>query len=114
MYKIFSFVLMAAENPKEHTKATKSKKVFQTDKYVCKFLKENWFCEEGISARSYGKQYGVNYHVIEKIQKEDGYNLPLSTLSTICFNKGIKLSDFFKQVEKRYGKFLNDTYFIKK
>jgi len=49
---------------------------------------------KGMSTRKYGKIYGVNYHVIEKIQQEDGYNIPLSPLGTICFNHGIKLSDF--------------------
>ena len=49
----------------------------------------------------------------EKIQQEDGYNLPLSTLTTMCFNHGIKLSDFFKIVESKYSKFLTDDYFFK-
>ena len=105
---------MAKENLKNYSKRETSKKVFQTDKYVCKFITEEWFSDQGVSSRSYGKKFGVNYHVIEKIQGEDGYNVPLSTLSTMCFNKGIKLSNFFKLVEKKYGKFLNDSYFVKK
>ncbi|MAZ26673.1 MAG: hypothetical protein CL868_06295 [Cytophagaceae bacterium] len=92
----------------------KTKKVFTADKYVCKYISEEWLSSQDISSRKYGKKYGVNYHIIEKIQQEDGYNLPLSTLSTLCFNHGIKLSDFFKNVEKRYSDFLTDDYFIKK
>lgn len=85
-------------------------KVYLSNKYVCKYISEEWLTSKDISTRKYGKMYGVNYHIIEKIQQEDGYNMPLSTLSTICFNRGIKLSDFFKLVEKRYGKYLNDSF----
>ena len=89
---------------------TDKSKVYFSDKYVCKFISEEWLTSKETSTRKYGKKYGVNYHVIEKIQQKNGYNMPLSTLSTICFNKGIKLSDFFKMVEKKYGKYLNDSY----
>ena len=91
----------------------KKKKIYTVDKYVCKYINDEWLADEDISSRKYGKKYGVNYHVIEKIQQEDGYNLPLSTLTTMCFNHGIKLSDFFKIVESKYSDFLTDDYFFK-
>jgi DNA-binding Xre family transcriptional regulator len=91
-------------------KITEKSKVYFSARYVCKYISDEWLNSKETSARKYGKIYGVNYHVIEKIQQEDGYNIPLSTLSTICFNHGIKLSEFFKLVEKKYGKFLNDGY----
>lgn len=91
----------------------KKKKIFTADKYVCKFISDEWLSSKDISSRKYGKMYGVNYHIIEKIQQEDGYNLPLSTLTTMCFNHGMKLSDFFKHVETKYAEFLTDDYFIK-
>lgn len=91
-------------------KSTDKSRVYSSDKYVCKYISEEWLTSEDTSARKYGKIYGVNYHIIEKIKQRNGYNMPLSTLSTICFNRGIKLSDFFKLVEKKYGKFLNDGY----
>lgn len=91
-------------------KNTNKSKVYFSDKYVCKFISEEWLTSKDTSTRKYGKIYGVNYHVIEKIQQDNGYNIPLSTLSTICFNQGIKLSEFFKLVEKKYGEFLDDSY----
>lgn len=89
-----------------------SKKIYLTNKYVCKYISEEWLFD-GKSIREYGRLYGVNYHVIEKIMEKDGYNIPLSTLTTICFNKGIKLSNFFKHVEDRYGNKLNDAFITK-
>lgn len=107
MYTFFLFVLMAVNS------TNKKKKIFTSDKYVCKYISDEWLSSKEISSRKYGKTYGVNYHIIEKIQQEDGYNLPLSTLSTMCFNRGMKLSDFFKKVESKYSEFLTDDYFIK-
>ncbi|EID72757.1 hypothetical protein [Imtechella halotolerans] len=104
---------MSIESPQENKKNSKKlRKVFRVDKYVCKYLAEEWF-SSGESMREYGKVYGVNYHVIEKIIGEDGYNIPLHTLNVICFNKGIKLSDFFKLVERKYGGKLDDHYELK-
>lgn len=91
------------------SKKTNSKKIYLTNKYVCKFISEEWLFD-GKSMREYGRLYGVNYHVIEKIMDKNGYNIPLSTLTTICFNKGIKLSHFFKLVEDKYGDKLNDSF----
>ncbi|MGS2762413.1 hypothetical protein [Sinomicrobium sp. M5D2P9] len=104
---------MASENQQQSSASRKLKKIFQVDKYVCKYLTDEWF-SDGKSLREYGKLYGVNYHVIEKIIQEDGYNIPLNTLNTICFNKGIKLSDFFIMVEKKYGNLIDDTFVVKK
>ncbi|UGU15958.1 hypothetical protein LS482_20050 [Sinomicrobium kalidii] len=105
---------MADKNlQKGNTTDKKSKKVFRIDKYVCKYLAHEWFSGEK-SLREYGKIYGVNYHVIEKIIEEDGYNIPLHTLNTICFNKGVKLSEFFTLVEKKYGGIIDDSFILKK
>lgn len=89
-----------------------SKKIYLTNKYVCKYISEEWLID-GKSMREYGRLYGVNYHIIEKIMEEDGYNIPLYTLSIICFNKGISLSEFFKLVENKYGNKLNDSFIYK-
>jgi len=89
-----------------------SKKIYLSNKYVCKFIREEWL-SDGKSMREYGRLYGVNYHVIEKIIEKDGYNIPLYTLITICFNKGIKLSLFFKLLENKYGEKLNDSFILK-
>lgn len=90
----------------------KSKEIHLTCKYVCRFISEEWL-SDGKSLRQYGKMFGVNYHVIEKIIEKDGYNIPLTTLSTICFYKKIALSDLFKLIENKYGNILDDSYIIK-
>ena len=90
------------------------KKIYLTCKYACKYINEEWLVD-GKSIREYGRFFGVNYHIIEKIMDKDGYNIPLSTLSVICFNKGVKISDFFKLVENKYGSsVLNDAFVTKR
>lgn len=103
---------MTKEIKAKMTETTKNKKNFQVNKYVCQFIMEEWL-SDGQTLRKYGKTYGVNYHVIEKIIQKDGYNLPLHILSTMCFNRGIKLSDFFSLVEEKYGDKLNDHFYFK-
>lgn len=90
----------------------RGKRIYLASKYVCKYLSEEWLTD-GKSAREYGRLYGVHYHTIEKIMEKDGYNIPLFTLSIICFNKGISLSDFFEMMEDKYGTKLNDTFITK-
>nr|MDQ8210673.1 hypothetical protein [Mariniflexile sp. KMM 9835] len=86
------------------------KKIYHTCKYTCMYINEEWL-NDGKSIREYGRFFGVNYHIIEKIMDKDGYNIPLSTLSIICFNKGVKISDFFKLIENKYGSdVLNDEF----
>ncbi|SFB92505.1 hypothetical protein SAMN04489722_101277 [Algibacter lectus] len=90
-----------------------SQKIYLASKYVCKYISEEWLID-GKSTREYGKLYGVHKNTIEKIMEKDGYNLPLYTLSIICFNKNVSLSDFFKLVEKKYGNNKLDDSFILK
>ncbi|SFZ89534.1 hypothetical protein SAMN05428642_101371 [Flaviramulus basaltis] len=45
--------------------------------------------------------------------KKNGYNITLSTLTTIYFNQGIKLSQFFKFVKSKYSNKLNDSFILK-
>lgn len=89
-----------------------SQKIYLASKYVCKYISEEWLIY-GKSTREYGRLYGVHKNTIEKIMEKDGYNLPMYTLSIICFNRGIKLSEFFKLVEKKYGNKIDDSYFVK-
>lgn len=89
-----------------------TRKIYLTSKYVCKYISEEWLVD-GKSMREYSKLYGVHKNTIEKIMEKDGYNIPLYTLTTICFNKGMKLSLFFKLVENKYGEKLNDSFILK-
>tara|TARA_R110002050_G_scaffold24083_3_gene64272 strand:+ start:28834 stop:29133 length:300 start_codon:yes stop_codon:yes gene_type:complete len=98
--------------PKNEKSNKGGKRIYLASKYVCKYLSEEWLID-GKSAREYGRLYGVHHHTIEKIMEKDGYNIPLFTLSIICFNKGVKLSDFFEMVENKYGAKLNDIFISK-
>jgi hypothetical protein len=64
-----------------------------------------------VSNRSFGKSHGIHEGIVRKIKEVDGYKIPVSTLTTICFYKGIKLSAFFKLIEEKYGD-LNDNFEI--
>ncbi|WP_156101205.1 hypothetical protein [Salegentibacter sp. Hel_I_6] len=93
----------------------KEKRVYNVDKYVCKYIRENIF--KGFDKEKPMKiadKFGIHYHTVEKILgRPDGYHIPVYTLSTICFYKGMKLSQFFKEVERLYGRELDDSYKLK-
>jgi len=99
---------------KEKINKKSGKRVYSVDKYVCKVVKD--YCFEGFDLTkpmTIAKKLGIHYHTVEKIINEnDGYHIPVYTLSTICFYKGIKLSQFFKEVERLYGSKLDDTFKI--
>ena len=88
-----------------------SVKIFLVDKYVCNYICEKWM-SANVSNRSFGKSHGIHESIVRKIKEEDGYRIPVSTLTTICFYKGIKLSDFFKLIEEEYNQ-INDDFVLK-
>jgi len=90
----------------------KSEKVFIVDKYVCNYIATEWM-EEGQSSRSFAMKHGIHESIARKIRKDNGYNIPVATLTTICFYKGIKTSDFFRALEEKYGDKINDDYIEK-
>ena len=92
-----------------------NKRVYNVDKFVCKFIRENWFSGlHNDKPKKIADEFGIHYHTVEKIMsRQEGYHIPLYTLSTICFYKGVKLSQFFKEVERLYGRNLDDTYNLK-
>ena len=59
-------------------------------------------------------QHGVHESVARKIKHENGYQIPVATLTAICFNHGIKLLDFFKALESKYGNKINDDFIEKR
>ncbi|OAZ05240.1 hypothetical protein [Flavobacterium succinicans] len=92
-------------------KDEKPVKVFLVDRYVCNYICEMWMSND-VSNRSFGKMHGIHEGIVRKIKEVDGYRIPVSTLSTICFYKGIKMSEFFKLIEEKYGQ-LNDDFEIR-
>jgi hypothetical protein len=101
-------------NDKLQSNTSKDKnpiKVFLIDRYVCNYISEEWMSDD-VSNRSFGKSHGIHEGIVRKIKEVDGYKIPVSTLTTICFYKGIKMSEFFKLIEEKYGQ-LNDNFEIK-
>lgn len=90
------------------SKDKKPVKVFLIDRYVCNFICEKWMSDD-VSNRSFGKSHSIHEGIVRKIKEVDGYKIPVSTLTTICFYKGMKLSEFFKLIEETYGE-LNDNF----
>lgn len=102
---------MENDNPQSNkSKDKKPVKVFLIDRYVCNYICEKWM-RDYKSNRSFGKSHGIHEGIARKIKEVDGYKIPVSTLTTMCFYKGIKMSDFFKLVEEKYGQ-LNDDFEI--
>ena len=89
-----------------------SKRIFLVDKYICNFIATEWFSGD-ISERELARTFGIHPNLIRKIKAEDGYKIPTSTLAIICFYKGIKVSDFFKILEEKYGHKINDDIILK-
>ena len=98
------------QNNKENL--TKGKRIFLVDKYICNFIASEWILQN-VSDREQARKFGIHPNLIKKIKDEDGYKMPASTLATICFYKGIKVSDFFKILENKYGSKINDDFIIK-
>lgn len=97
---------------KQPTKNT-STRVFLVDKFICNYISSEWFAYAK-SDREIARLYGIHHNLVGKIKHEDGYNIPVSTLATICFNRGVKLSEFFNLLEEKYGHKINDDYISKR
>ncbi|MBF4473062.1 hypothetical protein [Flavobacterium sp. HJJ] len=88
-------------------------KIFVVDQYVCNFIKTEWM-KDLKSFREWGRQHSVHEAVARKINQKEGYNIPVSTLKTICFYKQITMYNFFKLVEEKYGDAQDKFYYIEK
>jgi len=97
----------------EHSGKVKKIKVFLIDQYVCNFIKEEWM-KDVKSYREWGRQHGVHEATARKIILKEGYKIPVSTIKTICFYKQIKMYDFFKLVENKYGDAEDKFYYLEK
>ncbi|MCR5863505.1 helix-turn-helix transcriptional regulator [Flavobacterium sp. J372] len=87
-------------------------KIFLLDKFVCAYIRDNWIdWTKPIEPQS--KELGVHRHILTKLQSEDGYRIPLSTLAIMCFYKNISLSDFFQIIEDKHGSKINDDFVSK-
>jgi hypothetical protein len=88
-------------------------RVFLVDKYICNYIATTWL-SDGLSGREQARRLGVHPNLILKIKDVDGYKLPVSTLATMCFYKGISLEEFFRVINEKYGEKINDDFVAKK
>ncbi len=96
-----------------HLNDSKNQKIFVVDKFVCNFIESEWM-QEKQSSRAFAKIHGIHESIARKIKNDSGYQIPVSTLTTICFNRGVKLSEFFTLLEKKYGDKINDDFIEKR
>lgn len=74
---------------------------FISDKFLRKFKDE---FGNNISQNIYAKKCGLSSSTISKIKEARGYDVPISTISSICLFEKVSLAQFFLEFEKKYGK----------
>lgn len=103
---------MAKVNRNNNKASEETGQVFLLDKFVCAYIRDNWIdWSKPIEPQS--KKLGVHRHILTKLQSQDGYRIPLSTLAIMCFYKQIPLSEFFKIIEAKHGSKINDDFVSK-
>lgn len=79
------------------------------NKHLCNFIAEKFFSPfsnnlgEEISQNEYSKECGISSSTLSKIKELDGYNIPLTTLYSICRFENYTLEEFFSEFENKYG-----------
>ncbi|PWA09897.1 helix-turn-helix domain-containing protein [Flavobacterium laiguense] len=68
------------------------------DDIICDYIYTNWV-KPHKSQRSFGLDHNIDESTVRKI-KEKNYNIPVKTLHKICEARNIKLSEFFKLIDK--------------
>jgi len=72
---------------------------------ICKYIYKNWI-ETYKSQRSFALDHNIEETIVRKIKstalkiKDSNYNIPVNTLQKICEARNIKLSEFFKMIDK--------------
>jgi hypothetical protein len=98
------------KKPSKSTVILSSKKVFNIDKLVCNFIRDEYIDDN--TNRLVGDTMGKSEHIVRKVKDEYGYNIPLSTLNAFCVSQKITLSDFFKMLEEKNGSVIEDSFKI--
>lgn len=79
------------------------------NKYLCNFIAKKFFSpycdEDGVetSQNEYSENCGVASSTLTKLKSPDGYNIPMTTVYSICRFEKYSLEDFFSEFEKEYG-----------
>ncbi len=72
---------------------------------ICNYIYKNWI-KTYKSQRSFALDHNIEETIVRKIKstalkiKDSNYNIPVNTLQKICDARNIKLSDFFKMIDK--------------
>lgn len=75
------------------------------NKIICNYIYKIWI-ETYKSQRAFGLDHGIEESIVRKIKntalnkEKVNYNIPVNTLNKICEAKNVKLSEFFKLIEK--------------
>lgn len=72
---------------------------FISDKFLRRFLDENG---QEISQNQYADKCGLSSSTISKIKETTGYDIPISTISSICLHEKFPLGKLFQEFEKTY------------
>lgn len=79
------------------------------NKYLCNFIAKKFFSpfsdQNGneISQNLYSDGCGITSSTLSKIKDSDGYNIPMTTIYSICRFERYSLEQFFSEFEKEYG-----------
>lgn len=79
------------------------------NKYLCNFIAKKFFNpfsdQKGneISQNQYSNGCGLTSSTLSKIKDSDGYNIPMTTIYSICRFEKYSLEKFFSEFEKEYG-----------
>ncbi len=79
------------------------------NKYLCNFIAKKFFspfCNQDgqeISQNEYSIGCGITSSTLSKIKGLDGYNIPMTTIYSICRFENYSLEEFFSEFEKEYG-----------
>ena len=70
----------------------------EINKKICNYIANEWV-NRAKSNRYFAIDHNIDEKTVRKILREDGYEIPILTLSRICEAQEIKISDFFKLIE---------------
>nr|WP_299384841.1 transcriptional regulator [Allomuricauda sp.] len=65
---------------------------------ICNYIAKEWIAQAK-SKRAFALDHNIDEKVVRKISQKKGYNIPLKTLHKICEARGVKLSQFFEQLD---------------
>ncbi len=78
-------------------------------KLLCNFIATKFLLDiknksgETISQNAYAKECGITSSTITKLKSNEGYDIPISTIYSICRRENYSLEQLFREFEEQYG-----------